>query len=1220
MRALSAGLLVLLGAGAPQDPERLPTAVDKILRPDHAPGEFLVRYRPGLAPAARDAVRARAGAALARVLGGRKGSPLHLLRFPPGSDETAALKKLAADPAVLYAEPNYRWRKLDTLPNDPRFGELWGLRNTGQSGGTPGADLSAPSAWDLSTGAATKVVAVLDTGLDYTHPDLAANVWINPAEIPADGLDNDGNGFVDDLRGWDFAGDGASPAEGAQDSDPIDDDGHGTHVAGTIGAVGNNGIGVAGVAWTVRLMALRFLSPSGGWTSDAVAAYDYVATMKLRGVDIVAVNNSWGGGPFSQALLDAIEEARGLGILSVCASGNDGLNNDEVPHFPAGYDTPGVISVGASNRFEQVPVFSNFGVETVDLFAPGVAVLSTYPTYLTSSVGTPGYDVLNGTSMAAPHVSGAVALLAARFPGIGPAEARARLLYNVDARDGYAGRCLTRGRLNVRRALEDVDATAPGAPDGLSAPGDQVSYSAARLQWTASGDDGPAGRASAYEVRYSTSPISEATFASAARAEAPPLPLDAGTSQSMRVCGLDSSTTYYFAIRAYDNVGNASPLSAVVSARTRAESTATVVFQDDFSGAGSAFDAARWVEQPATSAWARRNDGGSLRASDSAGNYGDNLDISLRTARIDLSGFVDATLSFQHRYDFELGFDFGFIHVSTDGGTTWRWLSQYTSTRAAYAAVERVCLADYDGLPDVRIRFRVVTDGSVVADGWHIDDVRVLARTLPLNTAPTAAPKTVSTPEDVAAAITLTGSDPEGDPLSFAVATGPSHGVLTGTPPSLTYTPGPDFNGADSFTVTASDGFLTGAAAVVSITVTPANDAPAATPQALSTAEDTPLGITLAGTDVDGDAPTFAVLSGPSHGTLSGTAPNLTYTPAANYAGPDAFTFRANDGALNSTSATVSLTVTPVNDPPAALAQSRSTSEDVALPITLGGSDLEGDGLSFAIVSGPAQGTLSGTPPDLTYTPGPDFNGADSFSFRANDGALDSAPATVSITVTPVNDAPAATPQALSTAEEAPLPVTLAGVDLEADPLTFAVVSPPAHGTLSGTPPNLTYTPAPDYHGADAFTFRANDGALSSAPASISLTVTPVADPPAGSPIVTVVDNGGTLSITLSASDPDGDPLSFQVTGAPSNGTLSGSAPNLTYTPNPGFSGPDSLTFTVGDGTFTSAPTTATFTVPAPPATGGGGGGGGGGGCGSFGFDAMSPLALLFLLRRLRRS
>ncbi len=455
----------------------------------------------------------------------------------------------------------------------------------------------------------------------------------------------------------------------------------------------------------------------------------------------------------------------------------------------------------------------------------------------------------------------------------------------------------------------------------------------------------------------------------------------------------------------------------------------------------------------------------------------------------------------------------------------------------------------------------------------------------PVNDAPTADAQSVNTDENTAVAITLAGSDVDGDSLTFNVASNPANGTLSGTAPDLTYTPNSDFDGEDSFTFTASDGTETSAAATVSITVSNVNVAPEATGQSVSTDANTALPVTLGGTDADNDPLTFAVATNPTNGTLSGTAPNLTYTPNTGFSGSDSFTFTVNDGTDTSVPATVSITIE--NGLPTATAQSVSTNENTAFGVTLTGSDPNGDTLTFAVVTGPSNGTLTGTAPNVTYTPNVNFDGADSFTFTVNDGSATSAPATVSITVTNVNQAPSATGQVVSTHAGTPLAITLSGSDPDSDPLTFAVSSGPGSGSLTGTSPNLTYTPIAGFAGADSFSFTASDGTDTSTPATVSISVTNTA--PTATPQTLDTATNTALLITLAGTDADSDVLTFSVASDPASGSLTGTAPALTYTPNLGFSGADSFSFTVNDGLTSSAPATVAITVSngAPTATNG---------------------------------
>ncbi len=447
------------------------------------------------------------------------------------------------------------------------------------------------------------------------------------------------------------------------------------------------------------------------------------------------------------------------------------------------------------------------------------------------------------------------------------------------------------------------------------------------------------------------------------------------------------------------------------------------------------------------------------------------------------------------------------------------------------------------------------------------------------NAPPTATAQSVTTIEDTAKAITLTGTDPDGDPLTYSIVAQPAHGTLSGTAPNVSYLPATNYFGPDSFTFRVNDGATNSASATVTITVTPVNDAPTANTQSVTTAEDTAKAITLTGADPDGDPLTYSIVTQPAHGTLSGTAPNLSYLPATNYFGSDSFTFRVNDGSLNSAAAMVSITITPVNDAPTANPQTVSTPEDTPRAITLTGSDPEDSPLTYTIVTQPAHGSLSGSPPNVTYTPNAAYSGADNFAFKVNDGSLDSAMATVTISVSFVNSAPVANAQSVSTPEDTATTITLTGSDANGDPLTYTILTHPAKGLLVGSAPNLTYTPGANTNGADSFTFRVNDGTLDSTPATVSITIVPVNDAPTANAQSVTTAEDTAIAVTLSGSDVEEDALTYAIVESPAHGNLTGSPPNVTYTPAADYHGPDSFTFIANDGYEDSAPATVTITV-----------------------------------------
>ncbi|UUO05366.1 S8 family serine peptidase [Blastopirellula sp. J2-11] len=348
---------------------------------------------------------------------------------------------LAGQSIITTFEPN-ALLPAHLATSDPQGDSLWGLDNQGQTGGTVDADIDAPEAWEITTGNPNVVVAVIDTGVDYTHPDLIHSMWVNPGEIAGDGIDNDGNGFVDDVYGYDFLN---------NDGDPLDDNMHGTHVAGTIAAEGENAAGVVGVASSASIMALKFLSASGsGSTADAVRALNYATMMKkLYGVNVVATNNSWGGGEYSSALYNAIKASGDEDILFVAAAGNNGTNNDVTPQYPASYGLDNVISVAATDHNDQLAGFSNYGASSVDIAAPGVGIVST--------ITRGRYLSLSGTSMAAPHVSGVIALAYSVNPSATMEQIKAALLGGVDNVAGLHGKVSTGGRLNALGTLHQLN-------------------------------------------------------------------------------------------------------------------------------------------------------------------------------------------------------------------------------------------------------------------------------------------------------------------------------------------------------------------------------------------------------------------------------------------------------------------------------------------------------------------------------------------------------------------------------------------------------------------------------------------------------------------------------------------------------------------------------------------------------------------------------------------
>jgi subtilisin family serine protease len=413
----------------------------------HLSGELLVQFLPGVDARMQSAALAAIGAERLRTVvsserrSDRKGDLL-LVRFPSSFAIDTALRVLEGNRNVDFAEPNWTYRH-DAVSNDPYFtnGSLWGMYGDASTPSNVYGSQAA-EAWAAGhTCDSDTIIGVTDEGVMNTHEDLAANIWTNPYD-PVDGADNDGNGYVDDTHGWDFVSDDNTTFDGTNDD-------HGTHVSGTIAGVGGNGKGVAGVCWTAKIINAKFLGKVRGSTADAISATDYLTDLKTRhGLHLMAINNSWGGGGYSQGLYDAVDRAGDADILFIAAAGNDGVDGDTSPHYPSSYDNANLISVASISSNGTLSSFSNYGATSVDLGAPGASIYSTVPTGSRRSVSS-GYASYSGTSMATPHVTGAVALYASTHPSATALQIRSAILGSVVATPSLNGKTVTGGRLNV---------------------------------------------------------------------------------------------------------------------------------------------------------------------------------------------------------------------------------------------------------------------------------------------------------------------------------------------------------------------------------------------------------------------------------------------------------------------------------------------------------------------------------------------------------------------------------------------------------------------------------------------------------------------------------------------------------------------------------------------------------------------------------------------------
>ncbi|MEY4630402.1 MAG: hypothetical protein RIQ81_522 [Pseudomonadota bacterium] len=673
---------------------------------EHVPGQLIVKFKRG-ASAEKSALGVLAGyGAFSAIPFSRTGAMK--VTFPGKESRNslmAVAQQIASRPDVLYVEANTIIRMDAKFPNDPNFAQLYGMHNDGSTGGTANADINAPEAWEVSTGSKNVVVGVIDTGIDYTHPDIAPNYWTNPGETGTDsegrdkqtnGVDDDNNGYVDDFRGWDFVN---------NDNDPMDDNSHGTHCAGTIGGKGNDGVGVVGVNWDVSLVGIKFLSGGGSGTlEDAVKAIEYGTKIGVQ-----LTSNSWGGGGFSDTMAAAIAEAQSKNILFVAAAGNSSADNDSDPHYPSSYDHDNVIAVAATDNKDGMAYFSCFGSTSVDLGAPGVDILSSIPE-------GHGYTKYSGTSMATPHVAGAAALVKSAFPELNAAQVKARLLNGVDQVQSLQGKTTTGGRLNLENSLE-VDSIAPGAVAGIRAVG--ATRDSVTFNFTATGDDGDSGLAKGYEVRISSTPITDAEGWAAARRAKASFSVNTDTREaSVVISGLDFNSQGYLAIRATDNVGNMSSLSAPVPYAVR---QVQVVARNTASSLADVVATGTWgVEDAPTS-----EDPDNKVFSDSPGaDYPSNNDTSLTLPVWNVSK-SDSSLVVRMRWNLENRYDNGSVEVSTDG-TTWTALDTLTGD-SGWVTRQYDLSGVLASSQTLQVRFKLTSDSSIDRDGWFIDDVMVVS-------------------------------------------------------------------------------------------------------------------------------------------------------------------------------------------------------------------------------------------------------------------------------------------------------------------------------------------------------------------------------------------------------------------------------------------------------------------------------------------------------------
>jgi len=586
------------------------TVLSRIDRAKYRTGELLVKFRTGVIQASAVKLHQKMGASVIKRFS--MVANLEHVKLPASVSVKEAISLYMSDPNVEYAEPNYI-KHAGRVVNDPLFNLQWALLNTGQfAGGMPGADIRAIEAWDISTGSGDVVIAIIDTGIDNSHPDLSANIWTNPVDGSANGVDDDGNGRTDDIHGWNFV---------SNNNNIMDDNGHGTHVSGIAGASGNNGRGVSGLMWQVKLMPLKILDSSGsGTVADEIAAIQYALNKRVR-----IINASFSGGDYSQAEFDAINAANMAGSLLIAAAGNgvDGVtgdNNDITGSYPANYRLANIISVAATDQRDKRLLFSNYGLNSVHVGAPGAEILSTYPAQFARS----GYQYESGTSMATPFVSGLSGLLFSHYPSFTASQIRGTILRYIEILPSLQGATITGGRVNAFRALSSL---LPPSEFSLSMP----QAGTVRLAWK----DNAAGEDGYFVERKAGSGLYAALVSLSSNAA------------EFTDSSLSDGATYSYRVKAYNSLPNPPDTVRIPAESAAVELTAIIPLN-----APTGLNAAAFSSSGITVSWTDNSaaeEGYEIERKDLSGGF-----LRIATTGPNITSFTDSGLAPQTTYTYHV--------------------------------------------------------------------------------------------------------------------------------------------------------------------------------------------------------------------------------------------------------------------------------------------------------------------------------------------------------------------------------------------------------------------------------------------------------------------------------------------------------------------------------------------------------------------------------------
>ena len=1194
---------------------------------EHIPNELIVSFKAG-SKSLEDLSKLGNDFRVERALGtaripGQTGQALDRLSMVLIlADQNSSLRELAIrlkkDPAVEFAEPNYILRHSE-VPNDPDWQEQWALPK-----------MEAPAAWKISKDAPSVIVAVIDTGIDYSHPDLQGNLWTNPGEIPNNGMDDDGNGYVDDIYGWDFCN---------QDNDPMDGHRHGTHVAGTIAAATNNGKQVAGVSWQTQLMALKFLS-DGGWGSvaDAIDAVAYCAAM-----EVPISNNSWGGGGHSQALKDVIEQAGEKGHLFCAAAGNSANDNDKRAFYPASYDCSNILSVAASNKEDKLAYFSCYGKTSVDLAAPGVNILN-----LSINGGTTS---LSGTSMASPHVAGAAALLLGQNPSAGHQEIKNTLINTVDPIESFRDKMVAGGRLNLFNAVQSFSPNwLTVAPEnGTVEVGDQV-----ELAFDIDASNLNAGSKKAIVSFRTNDPLAETieipvhlTVTGQPKIEVNPNHLSFGEvwvgkeeKRTLTIfnAGTDileineilvDHTAFYTEVNAtklgphqemsFEIIG--APLTSesitsrlIISSNDQDQSALEVTmemkavlppslsFSPDLVsmtlerdqtteslvtisnlGEASGKWKARLIETNKKKS-RNRNLHRILSTLNQEGRSPDFSNPGYSLFQTNKNSDVDQDEPDAIRYEGS-NKEFG-IEVAILGADASSELKNFGEAISDFESISGVTTVNVSALTP-KLEELKAFDAVIVYSNYAYWDNQALGDVM------------AEYAELGGGVVTMNGEN-----ILFANSENWSLGGKWRS------------EGYSLFKIESQYSRKSMGLGKVSIPAHPLlmevnsfsgtfrishSELQQHTSLVASWEDGSPL-VTVRddkGTIVDlnffpthkqwekstdglklienalnwtsrQDAPKW-ITGDPLIGSIDGAKEgSLTLAFDSTDLEEGNYTaeieFSSNDPENSYDKIKVVLTVRE-NQAPVAYPDSHNLLEDSSLTFSLRGTDPDGDKLTYHLVKEPMNGTLSGKAPSLTYSPKPNFNGSDELSFMVSDGRKESETAIVRFEVEAVNDTPWATPAEINATEDEFVMLDFQYGDPDGDSLSLLISQQPANGFLWEEMGEWLFIPDNHFHGTDSLRFQVSDGESISEEAEIFIHLAPSNDAPVASNLSFDTNENQFLIITLEASDVDGDILTYKIIDQATHGYLTKiSANQWKYQPFDQYFGPDQFTYRANDG------------------------------------------------------